>query len=353
MNDRTLRLAAAALFFAAAGSPLWAWAYPGHRMINELALESLPSDVPGFLRDPATAERIGFLAGEPDRWRSSTDTDFLHVENSDHVFDLEQLAAAGLDAETLTPYRYDFLVEFARARAAHADRFPPLEPAKDRFHEYAWPGTLPWAVSENYGKLRELFSQYKTYLRYGTPREAADTADLIVDTMGIMGHFVGDSSQPLHVTVHHHGWDCFGWKAPNPHGYSTRFGIHDWIDGTGPGGGFIGRAGITKDALRPLMTPARPIDVTVRPDGRDPIFVAEMDFIIRQNREVEPLYELDKEGKLKADGSPGSFDGRPFIEAQLVKGAEMLGSLWLTAWRQAGPDVFLQSQLIREQAAKP
>ena len=31
-----------------------------------------------------------------------------------------------------------------------------------------------------------------------------------------------------------------------------------------------------------------------------------MDFVIAQNKEVEPLYQLDKDGKLKADSTPGN-----------------------------------------------
>src|SRR5947209_3550899 len=45
------------------------WDYPYHRVINELALTCLPTNFPGFARTPAATERIGFLAGEPDRWR--------------------------------------------------------------------------------------------------------------------------------------------------------------------------------------------------------------------------------------------------------------------------------------------
>ena len=57
--------------------------------------------------------------------------------------------------------------------------------------------------------------------------------------------------------------------------------------------------------------------------------------------------KLEKAGKLKADGSPGSFDGRDFIEEQLLRGGEMLGSLWLTAWRTAPSDHFLLDHLSR------
>jgi len=338
--------------FLTATESAFAWAYATHRTVEQLALNSLPPDFPGFARTPAAVERILFLAGEPDRERSSHDTMFLHVANEDHIFDLEELTAAGIDPATVTSYRFEFAAQFPVARAAHADRFPVLDPAKDRYHQYQWPGFLPWTIAEDYGRLQELFSQWKTFRDYGTPAEVAGAEDLIVQLMGLMGHFVGDSSQPLHVTVHHHGWDCFGWKAPNPNGYSTRMGIHDWIDGAGAGGGFIGRAGITAESLAARVRPARRLNAAPRPDGRDAIFSAVMDFIIGQNQEVEPLYQLDKAGKLKADGSPGSFDGKPFIEEQILRGGQMLGDLWLTAWRQAGPDVYLRAELLQRVPTK-
>ncbi len=341
------------VFFAAAlPVALHAWAAPTHRAINQLALNSLPADFPAFVRDGVNAQRIVFLGTEPDRWRSSHSGPFRQIVDQEHDIDLEQLTAAGIDPTTVTPFLDDFIVQFAAARAAHADQFPPLEPERDYNHRYQLPGTLPWAVANDYGQLQELFSQWKTYRQYGTPADVANTESLIVELMGLMGHFVGDSSQPLHVTVHHHGWGGFGWKVSNPNGYTRRSSIHDWIDGGGAGGGFIGRAGITEKSLEPRVVPAQVLDTAVRPDGRSPIFVAIMNFVIGQNKEVEPLYRLEKEGKLKADGTPGSLDGKPFIEEQILKGSQMLGSLWLTAWREAGPDVFLQSELVQRQATK-
>ena len=71
MNHRTiLPPAVVAILFVLAGPPAHAWDYEGHRIINELALASLPADFPAFVREPAAAERIAFLSGEPDRWRN-------------------------------------------------------------------------------------------------------------------------------------------------------------------------------------------------------------------------------------------------------------------------------------------
>ena len=39
--------------------------------------------------------------------------------------------------------------------------------------------------------------------------------------MGVMGHYVGDGSQPLHTTVHFNGW-----VGDNPKGYTTKQTFH-------------------------------------------------------------------------------------------------------------------------------
>jgi hypothetical protein len=83
------------------------------------------------------------------------------------------------------------------------------------------------------------------------------------------------------------------------------------------------------------------------------MFTEVMHYLRAQNERVVPLYELEKEGKLRADGSPGSFAGREFIDEQLLRGGEMLGSIWLTAWRTAPADQYLLGQLARRSAAAP
>jgi hypothetical protein len=61
---------------------------------------------------------------------------------------------------------------------------------------------------------------------------------------------------------------------------------------------------------------------------------------------VEPLYRLEKTGQFNSDSADNS-EGRAFIERQFLRGGEMLGSLWLSAYRHAGPDVYLRAELAR------
>ncbi len=297
MTIRRPLLLASAFSVLTAAPVLRAWDYPGHRIINQLALASLPADFPAWVRKPDNAERIAYLAGEPDRWRSTRADLFQHANGMNHYIDLEQLADAGIDVATLTPFRYQFAAEFAAGRAAHPDRFPAIDPAKDADHSREWPGFLPWTIAEYYAKLQVDFSELNTFQQYGgTPAEVANAKADILYVMGVMGHFVGDGSQPLHVTIEHHGW-----VGPNPNGYTTQFAFHAWIDG-----GFIAKAWITEAEIAPRVVEARPLDLAPRADGRDPAFVDIVSYLLATLKEVEPLYRLEKEHKLEGPG-PGSL----------------------------------------------
>jgi len=321
------------------------WDYEGHRIVNQLGLAALPADFPAFVREPANAERIAFLAGEPDRWRNVADLPIKQSNGLDHYLDLEQLAEAGLDATAVSPLRYEFALQYAAGRAAHPENFPAIDPTKNQDRTREWPGFSPWAITEYYGKLKSAFSYLKTFEEAGgTPEEIANARANIVYVMGVMGHFVGDGAQPLHVTLHHHGW-----VGPNPHGYTTWAGIHAWIDS-----GFIEKAGIKLADVAPKVTPAPLLAVTPPADGRDPVFVAVMNYLIAQQKLVEPLYALEKAGKLGHNPEdPVVPEAREFIAARLLTGGEMLASVWLTAWKQAGPDIYLRAQLLKRQAAIP
>ncbi len=348
MNFMKTRLAhfslvALAAAFALLTPPVRAWDAVGHRIVNEVALAALPADFPAFVREPANAERVTFLANVPDRWRN-VDPVLRQSGGSwtDHFLDIEQFADAGLDAHTMPSLRYDFALQFAAGRAAHLDKFPVIDPAKNTDHTREWPGFAPWAIAEYFAKLQSAFGYLKAYQEMGgTPAEIANSQADVVYVMGVMGHYVGDCAQPLHTTVHH-----AGWVGPNPHGYTTWPGFHAWIDG-----GFIAKAGIKSSDLTPRLTALEPFKFTPRADGRDAAFVAAMDYVIAQNTLVEPLYQLEKAGLLGHGEQPVTPEGRAFIEGQLLKGGQMLGRLWLTAWKTAPIDTYLRSQLVKRQQA--
>ncbi len=333
--------ATSALVFNAA-----AWDYEGHHAVNELALASLPANFPAFALAPEARDRIAFLAGEADRWRNVTDLKIGrdlalgHVNGPDHYLDLEDLKLYGLTPATLPPLRYDFVADIAKARAAHPENFPPIDPAKDSDHTRELSGFLPWAITENYEKLQSGFSTLTALEKAGgTPTEIANARQDIIYVMGVMGHYVGDASQPLHTTMYHHGWTT----NDNPNHYTTSSRFHAWIDG----GFFSKTGGIDVKKLTAKIQPATGLANAAEPNG---VFETAVNFIVAQNQLVEPLYKLDRDGKLSDKENRGA-EGRAFLETQLVKSGQLLGDLWLTAWRTAPEDTYLERQLQQRTAA--
>jgi len=71
-------------------------------------------------------------------------------------------------------------------------------------------------------------------------------------------------------------------------------------------------------------------------------------YIAAQNQLVEPLYELEKDGKLSGEGETG-LKGKAFLDEQLIKGGQMLGNIWFTAWKDAPEDTHLERELKERQ----
>jgi hypothetical protein len=319
-----------------------AWDYPGHRVVNQIALASLPTNFPAFVFAPEAEERIAFLAGEPDRWRNVPDLTLRHCNGPDHYIDLEELARYDLKPVDLPLFRYDYIGLLAVRRAEHPEKFAPIDPAQNADHTRELVGLLPWSITESYGKLKSGFAYLKTYQENGgTPEEIANAKANIVYVMGVMGHYVGDGAQPLHTTIHH-----AGWVGENPRGYTTWKGFHQWIDG-----GYFNKVGIPRvEDLKSRLRPARLMQIDGREARVEEILPAVVQFIEATSREVEPLYQLDKERGLSGDGESG-LRGRAFLAQRLIAGGQELGDLWYSAWQQAPDDKYLKEQLLKRQKA--
>ena len=136
----------------------------------------------------------------------------------------------------------------------------------------------------------------------GTPEEIANAKENIIYVMGTMGHYVGDAGQPLHTTIHHHGW-----VGENPQGYTTNSSFHAWIDS-----GYLNKVGGVKlEEIETRLHPAQLVSIDGRTAKPEEMFQAAMLFVIGQNKMVEPLYQLDKDGKLSGEGEKG-MEGKAF-----------------------------------------
>ncbi len=320
--------------------PAEAFDYEGHRMINQLALASLPTNFPAFVKERANAERVAFLGGEPDRWRNSPDNTFKHWNGPDHFFDIEDLAPLKLSIEKLPPFRHAFTMELALARAKYARDLPAIDPAKNQDHTRELVGFLPWTIAEHFSRLKSAFSALKAFEEAGSPEEIVNARANVVHFMGVMGHYVADAAQPLHTTRHYNGW-----VGSNPKGYSTSKGFHSWIDG-----GYLAKVPLNFEVIKGRLRGAKLLRHEDRALAEPSVFAESLAFIREQHKLVEPLYQLDKDGKLSPDRPEGQ-QGRAFFERQFLTAGQMLGDLWFTAWREAPPDNFLKAALAKRKLA--
>jgi hypothetical protein len=294
-----------------------AWNYTGHRIVTAVAVASLPDDFPAFARSTVAGERAQFLSGEPDRWRNQRDAALRHINEPDHYFDLELLEDYGLTPETLPELRNDLIGRIYIEQARDPEKYPPPEPGAYDPRVRNLFGLLPYSINENYLKLKSTFATLAWLNAIGASEsDIADAQQNAIYHMGILSHFVGDGAQPLHVTIHHHGW-----VGDNPNGFTRNPQFHSWIDG-----GFIAVSGITFDGIKDRVRPAAlvwPGKTAAQDANAFPVIV---DYLVGTHQLVEPLYTLRKKKKLlEEDPSP---EGKAFIEEQLLRGGQFLGDLY-------------------------
>jgi hypothetical protein len=316
---RLLRLCLPFILLLILAAPALAWDAHGHRVIAQLAVEGMGSDAPDWLKDPNTIAQIADQATVPDRWRSNHLPQLTHLNNPDHYIDIEDLAPYGLSLKTLPPLRYEYVKAMVLARERAGDKFQgrPINAAHDTAKTEEWPGFVPYAILEQYGKLQSAFSTIRVLEKLNDPGRANELEMARQNAkynMGIMAHFVGDAAQPLHLTKHHHGW-----VGDNPNGYTTDKGFHAYIDGA-----VLRLHHIDAAMVRPLCK------FDIKLDSREP-WDDVIDYIGATFQTVEPLYELEKSGELRQD------KGRQFICGRLAAGASMLGSMYKAAWDSAAP----------------
>jgi hypothetical protein len=264
-----------------------AWGNEGHRLINKLAASSLPADVPAFLRSEAAINEIEYLGPEPDRWRSRAEPELSAAQAPEHFIDLEPADALG----PLPRNRLDF-----EAKVFAAGQRPEKI------------GLQPWETNEVWERLKAALRAYRTLSAAKQDTRGVEAAALFY--AGWLGHYVGDGSQPLHVT------DKFnGWVGPNPNGYTTEHKIHSQFESQ-----FVA-ANEHESDVRPKMTAPKAIE--------GDIFDNYVAYLRQTATHIEKVYQLEKAGGFVG---AGTAESRDFTADRLAAGASMLRDLIYTAW---------------------
>lgn len=296
------------LMLGATPRPVEAWGASGHRMVAIAAMRALPEDMPAFLRTTEVAAEVGELSREPDRWKGGGRT---HARERDtaHFVDFTD------DGHVMT------------AQGPHISQLPELRSEYERMLNDAGisvdqAGWLPYALIDGWQQLVRDFAYWRVLVaaeaRESDPaRRAWLTEDrnrrerLLIRNLGVWSHYVGDASQPLHLSVHYNGWGDY----PNPEGFTQSRQTHAMFEGA-----YVAR-NIRLETIEQAMGAARPCGCDIR--ARTASYLGE------GLAEVIPFYRLERDGGF----AEGDARGIRFATVRLAAGASELRDLIVAAWQ--------------------
>ena len=316
LTKRIALVTVAAAVLAGSAVQVMAWGSTGHRLVGVAAMRALPAELPAFLRDPAAAAEVGELSREPDRSKGAgqphdreRDTaHFIDLDEAGHV-----LGAANVTIDTLPELKSQFDAKLIADGISVNDA-----------------GYLPYAIMDGWQQLKQDFA----YWRVLDAAERSETdpgkqawyrADkarreaLIVRDIGFLSHYIGDGSQPLHLSIHFNGWGNY----PNPQGFTNSRQTHGLFEG-----GYVGR-NIRLDAVEAAMT-ASAVPTTGTTGFN--LKANTVTYLKTGLTQVIPFYELEKAGGFATDDTRGTT----FATQRLAAGASELRDLITLAWRAAG-----------------
>lgn len=280
-------------------------------MINNAAVRSLPEVVPAFVRSPDALAEITMLAPEADRLRDGEKT--FYADNApNHFLDAGD---DGVLAGVLP------LTQLPLSREAYDTALRKGSPVNGAAPDEYSVGNLPYAIADGYLQVEIDFAIWRIDA-YGeahatSPDDRAAFATdrklreiLTLRDIGYFGHFVGDGSQPLHVTVHFNGWGSY----PNPKNYTQSKQIHAKFETA-----FV-TAHETVDAIMPRIGPYT--------NNPNPIVPRVGTYLMSTVSHVADVYDFEQAGAFDA----ATPQATSFTADRLADGARMLRDLIADAY---------------------
>lgn len=272
----------------------FAWGRHGHEMINQLAITSLPEDVPAFLRNGGAHDAMGYYAPEPDRWGSPLEPELKNAQEPDHFLSMEWSDLLG----DLPRDRYDYVRALAREQVKHPELTLKAEDV----------GTQPYQANELWERLKVAMRQYRALTAANEDTKPVEAE--IIFLAGWLGHYVGDGSQPLHTTYRYNGW-----LDANPNGYTTSRQTHSMFESA-----YV-QANLNESDVRPM--------IAVTPEVVTNVFRDYIAYLKQSHSLYERVYQIEKAGGFKEQGS---VEAKEFTARRLAAGATELRNLIYTAW---------------------
>ncbi len=287
MKTLTYTISLIGLFLMSAGMY---WGFFAHQRINRLAVFTLPPELIGFYKKNITY--ITEASVNPDRRRFN-----MPDEAPRHYLDLDH-------------YGDSALFKMPRYWNAAVEKY-----SEDTLKAY---GILPWHINRMYFRLKDAF--------------AVKDPDQILRISAELGHYIGDAHVPLHTTENYNGQlsgqegiHAF-WESRLPELFSDNYDF------------FVGKAeyisNVQLEAWKAIESSHLAVDSVLREEKK-----------LSENFE-ERRFSFETKGKQTvkvyaqeyADAYHKILDG--MVEKQMRGAIRMIGSLWYTAWVDAGqPDI--------------
>jgi hypothetical protein len=284
-----------------------AWGSSAQRMIGQIALQSLPAELPEFLKKAEAARQVAEVAREPDRAKGASAPHDSDANAAHHVNvgdDLKIARGPSLSALPTNRQSYDDALRAAGSSQYRAGYLPYsiIDAWQQVVMDFAY-----WRADVAGARYAKTPAERSWFLQDQWVREGLTIRDL-----GLLAHFVGDGSQPMQVSIHSDGWGNF----PNPQSFTTTR-IRAAFEGT------VVRSKITPQDISAQMAPYRDCRCGIEPRTAD--------YLIATQKEVVTLYQIEKAGGFATRPD----EGKTFVSKRLAAGAAELRDMIADAWRQS------------------
>ena len=270
------------------------WGFFGHIRINKMAVFTLPPEMIGFYK--RYIDYISEHAVDPDKRRYAS-----AVEAPRHYIDIDHYGNDSIDPFEAVPKRWNDAV---------------AKYSEDTLQAY---GIVPWHINRMVYRLTDAFKEKNT--------------ERILYLSADLGHYIGDAHVPLHTTKNYNGQ------------MTGQRGIHGFWESRIPEltadeyDYFVGRAVFVKSALDLAWE-----TVKASHAGVDSVLSFERELNSRFPTDQKYTYENRGASIMKQYSTNYSMEYNRMldgmVERRMRKAVIAVGSLWYTAWVNAGePDL--------------
>ena len=321
-----------------------AWGHTGHVFIGELAAATLPREIPLFLRSNGTEYDIGEEAAEADVSKSAGDAATPNSDVHDyerdpgHFIDLD-------DAGFVMPYMgfpevSDLQIMNLVAPGQGRRDFDTLlrTNASSITAATQYTGYLPYNMVDQWQQVRKDLAYYRAFTAAVNNPNTAPSDKVYFQAelklrekltrrdIGYWAHFVGDASQPMHVSIHYNGWGPY----PNPKGY-TLSGIHSAFEG------YFVKSFVAKTDIAAKIAKYQSCETVTGLPSCAGIEPRVRTYLNQTLQSVIPLYDLTL---ALGNGNPWTTtsptpEQKDFVVTRLAAGAQELRDEIVDAWHSS------------------